>query len=104
MIFEVKLCGSRKARYMAGGHVVDCSGISTRSTVVKGISSRLIDLIAHRDELKTLCADVSNAFITAPCLEKVYARAGEEFGEKSECLMIIKKALYGLKSSSRAFR
>ena len=83
---------------------VDSSGISTRSTVVKGISSRLLDLIAHRDGLKTLCGNVSNAFITAPCGEKVYSEAGIEFGPRSQSLMIIKKALYGLASSSRAFR
>ena len=47
MIFEAKQDGRKKARFVAQGHVLDKSGISTRSTVVKSISSRLIDLIAH---------------------------------------------------------
>jgi hypothetical protein len=104
MIFEVKQDGRRKARLVAGGHLVDSMGISSRSTVVKGISVRLLDLIAHRDNLPILCGDIGNAFITADCLEKIYSRAGPEFGDREGSLMIFKKALYGLRSSSRAFR
>jgi hypothetical protein len=43
-------------------------------------------------------------FISAPCLEKIYSRAGPEFSEKSDCIVTLNKALYGLRSSSRAFR
>ena len=78
--------------------------MSVRSTVVKGISVRTLDLIAHRDNLTTLCGDIGNAFITADCLEKVYARAGPEFGDAEDSILLIKKALYGLRSSSKAFR
>ena len=104
MIFEVKQDGRRKARLVAGGHLVDPRGINSRSTVVKGISVRLLDLIAHRDNLPILCGDIGNSFITADCLEKVYSRAGAEFGDREGAVMIFKKALYGLRSSSRAFR
>ena len=104
MIYEVKQDGRRKARLVAGGHLVDPRGVNTRSTVVKGVSVRLLDLIAHRDKLKIVCGDVGNAFVTAPCLEKVYSRAGPEFGEQQDAVMILVKALYGLRSSSRAFR
>jgi hypothetical protein len=72
---------------------------------VKGISVRLLNLIAHRDtNLPILCGDIGNAFITADCLEKIYSRAGPEFGDREGSLMVFKKALYGLRSSSRAFR
>ena len=103
MIFEVKQDG-RRARLVAGGHLVDPKGISSRSTVVKGISVRLLDLIAHRDNLPILCGDIGNAFITADCLEKIYSRAGPEFEDREGAIMIFKKALYGLHSSSPAFR
>ena len=103
MIFEVKQDGRRKARLVAGGHLVDPKGINSRSTVVKGISVRLLDLIAHRDNLPILCGDIGNAFITADCLEKIYSRAGREFDDREGSIMIFKKALYGLRSSSRAF-
>ena len=76
MIYEVKQDGCRKAHLVVGGHLVDPCGIGTCSTVVKGVSVRLLDVIAHHDNLKVLCGDVGNAFVTAPCLEKVYTRAG----------------------------
>jgi Reverse transcriptase (RNA-dependent DNA polymerase) len=104
MIFEVKQDGRKKARLTIGGHVVDSHGISTRSTVVKTISVRLIDLISHRDNLTLKHGDVGNAFITAPCMEKIYSRATPEFGERSESIVILNKALYGLRTSGRAFR
>jgi hypothetical protein len=82
MILEVKQDGRRKARLVAGGHMIDPMGINSCSTVVKCISVRLLALIAHCDNLKILCGDIGNAFITADCLEKVYSRAGSEFGDK----------------------
>ncbi|CAJ1951562.1 unnamed protein product [Cylindrotheca closterium] len=105
MIFEVKQDGRHKGRLVCNGHKIDPRGISTRSTVVKGISVRLLDVIAHRDNLKIIQGDVGNAFITADCLEKIHARAGREFGEAKEgCIVTLNKALYGLRTSSRAYR
>ena len=103
MIYEVKQGGFRKARLVVGGHLVDPRGISTCSTIIKGVSVCLLDVIAHRDNLKVLCGDVGNAFVTAPCLEKVYSRAGPEFGDRHDSIMVLTKALYGLRSSSCTF-
>ena len=58
MIYEVKQDGCRKARLVVGGHLVDPCSISTRSTVMKGVSVHLLDVIAHRDNLKVLCGEV----------------------------------------------
>ena len=100
MIFEVKQDGRRKARLVAGGHTVEPMGINPRTTVVKGISVRILDLIAHRDGLEVICGDIGDAYITADCLEKVYSKAGPEFGDREDSILIFKKALYGLRSSS----
>ena len=51
-----------------------------------------------------MCGDIGNAFITADFMEKVYSRAGPEFGDREYSVLVFKKALYGLRSSSRAFR
>ena len=103
IIYEVKQDGCRKAHLVAGGHLVDPHSISTHSTMVKGVSVCLLDVIAHCDNLKVLCGDVGNAFVTAPCLEKVYSRAGPKFGDCQDAIMVLEKALYGLRSSSHAF-
>ena len=105
MIVEVKQDGRRKARLVAGGHMVDPMGVNTRSTIVKDTSVRLLDLISHRDGVQILCGDIGNAFITAQwCMEKIYHIVGPEFGDREGSILVLKKALYGLHSSSRAFR
>jgi hypothetical protein len=71
---------------------------------MKGISIRLLDLIVHRDGLRTLCGDIGNAFTTADCLEKIYSIAGLEFGEQEDSVMLFAKAIYSLRSRCRAFR
>ena len=104
MVYDVKSCGRFKARLVANGAVVSPDSVNAYSSVVKGISVRLLDLIAQRDGLTTLCGDIGNAFVTAPAAEKVWTRLGPEFGDREGTLAIICKALYGLRSSSRAFR
>jgi hypothetical protein len=76
--------------------MVDPMGVNSRSTVVKGISVRLLDLIAHLDKLPILCGDIGNAFTTANCMEKIYTYSGPEFGKREGSLVVFKKALYGL--------
>lgn len=55
--------------------------ISSRSTVVKGISIRLLNIIAYRDKLVILFGNIPNIFIRVPCLEKEYVITGPEFSE-----------------------
>ena len=86
------------------GNLVDPRGLSTRATVVKGISVRLLSVIAHRDGLIELCGDIGNAFIQATTKEKVYTRCGPAFGDKEGCIALIVRALYGLTTSAQRFR
>ena len=54
--------------------------------------------------LNLLACDIQNAYLTADCREKIYTIAGSEFGSEAGGVMVIRKALYGLKSSGAAFR
>ena len=45
MIYEVKQDGCRKARLVVGGDLVDPRSISTHSTIMKGVSVRLLDVM-----------------------------------------------------------
>jgi Reverse transcriptase (RNA-dependent DNA polymerase) len=49
--------------------------------------------------LKVLGCDVSNAYLNAPCRENIWVHAGPEFSNDEGAVMIVQKALYGLKSS-----
>ena len=61
-------------------------------------------LIATLNDLEIFAADVGNAYLNAPCREKIYTRAGKAFGSDEGSIMIIVRALYGLKTSGAAWR
>ena len=72
------------------------------SLTCKAISVRLLCVIADRNNLDIMCGDIGNAYVNAETAEQIYVIAGKEFGaEKEGQTVIIKKALYGLASSSR---
>jgi Reverse transcriptase (RNA-dependent DNA polymerase) len=101
MIFDVKQDLRRKARLVAGGHLVDSLDNNVYSSTVKGISVRILYVIAHKRNLKLLCGDVGNAYVNAYTNEKVYSHCGMEFGpDYFGKTITIKKALYGLRTSS----
>ena len=106
MVFDIKLDGlfRRKARLVAGGHATEPPASVTYASVVSRDSVRLAFLIGALNELDVLAADVQNAYINAPCREKVWTVAGAEFGSDKGAVMIVKRALYGLKSSGAAWR
>ena len=104
MVFDVKQDLTRKCRLVAGGHLVDMFDIQVYSSTVKSISVQLLHVISHKAGLQQLCGDIGNAFPNAYTKEKVYIReAGLEFGEHAGKCIVIRKALYGLCSSSERF-
>ena len=106
MIFDIKMDGefTRKARFVAGGHTTDVPSTTTYSSVVSRESVRIAFLVAALNDLDVFAADIGNAYLNAPCQEKIYTRAGKEFGSEEGCIMIIVRALYGLKTSGAAWR
>ena len=59
--------------------------------------------IGELDGMEPWETDIRNAYFEALTSEKVCIRAGPEFGELEGHLLIIYKALYGLKTSGKAF-
>jgi len=104
LIFDVKMDFTRKARFVAGGHTTEAPGSITYSSVVTRDSIRLAFLIAGLNGLKVLAADVTNAYLNAPCREKIWFEGQIETGPDKGKILIVVRALYGLKSSSAAWR
>ena len=106
MIFDVKLGENfcRKARLVAGGHVTDTPASMTYSSVVSRDSVRICLTLAALNDLQVLSGDIQNAYLTAPNKEKIFMKAGPEFGSKEGKLFIVERALYGLKSAGASFR
>ena len=67
-------------------------------------SVRICLTIPALNDLEVLAADVNTSFLTSPCWDKLWIRAGNEFGIREVKVLIIKRALYGIKSSGAAFR
>ena len=106
MIFNVKFGENfrRKARLVAGGHMTDTPNTLTYSSVVSRDSVCIAVTIAALNDLSVMACDIQNAYLTAECREKIWTRAGPEFGSENGSIMIVRKALYGLKGSGAAFR
>lgn len=106
VIFDVKLSENyrRKARFVADGHKLETPASVTYSTVVSRDSVRILLMVAALNGLDIQGCDVQNAFLTADNREKNWIRAGPEFGEEEGQIFIVRRALYGLKSASAAFR
>ena len=64
---------------------------------------RIALTIAALNNLQVKAGDVMNAYVTAPCSEKIWTVLGKEFGTDQGKKAIIVRALYGLKSSGVAF-
>ena len=104
VIFDVKMDFIRKARFVAGGRMTDTPGSITYSSVVSRDSVRLAFLIAGLNNLNVLAGDVLNAYLNASCREKIWFKGGVETGEDRGKVLIVTRAMYGLKSSDAAWR
>ncbi|MFN9978500.1 MAG: hypothetical protein ACK53Y_01230, partial [bacterium] len=78
MIFDIKMDFTRKACFVAGGHVTDPPSNLTYSSVVARDSIRLAFLIAALNDLEVLGGDIGNAYLQAPTKEKVHTICGPE--------------------------
>jgi hypothetical protein len=98
-VYDVKHDGRHKARMVAGGHLTPVPTESVYSGVVSLRSLRIVVFLAELNGLKLWGADIGNAYLEAKTREKVYIVAGPEFAELEGHVLIINKALYGLRSS-----
>jgi hypothetical protein len=104
VIFDVKMDFTRKARFVAGGHMTETPESMTYSSVVSRDSIRIAFLIAGLNDLDVLAGDVTNAYLNAPCREKIWFEGKLETGSDSGKVLVLTRALYGLKSSGAAWR
>ena len=65
---------------------------------------RLFFLLAALNDVDVLACNVQNAYINAETKEKVWFRGGDEMGPDKGKVVVIVRALYGLKSSGARWR
>jgi hypothetical protein len=99
-VFAVKDDLSHRARLVAGGHLTDPTTDGTYSSVVSFCSMRIAIVAAELNNLDIMVGDVSSTYLEAYTQEKVCFQAGPEFGPLEGHLLVIVRALYGLRTSS----
>jgi hypothetical protein len=77
-------------------HCFELTTLNTPSTIAL--------TIAALNDLNVMACDIQNAYLTVDCREKCWTAAGPDLRSEAGLPMIIKNALYGLKSSGVAFR
>jgi hypothetical protein len=92
-----------KARLVADGHLTDQPVEDIYSGVVSLRSLRLVIFLAELNDLELWGTDIGNAYLEAHTEEKVYIIVWAEFGEREGNIVLIYKALYGLRSSRKWF-
>ena len=98
-VYACKHDGRHRARLVAGGHLTDTPIDSVYSSVVSLRGIRMLCFIGELNGLKVWATDIGSAYLESYTKEKIYIVGGPEFGDREGCVLIISRALYGLKSS-----
>jgi hypothetical protein len=105
LVFTVKFDLTRKSRYVAGGHLAPTvPKFMTYSSVVSRESVRIAFTLAALNDIDLIAGDISHAYLHAKTKEKVWFRAGAEFGPRAGRQIMVVRALYGLPGSGNAWR
>ena len=87
---------TRKAIYVAGGHLTDPHSSMTYVSVVSRYSVCLALFIA----LDILAGDIPNEYLNAPTRDKVFFYSGDEWRSDQGKVVAVVRSLYGLKYSA----
>ena len=103
LVFAVKHDGRHKSRLVSRGDLTEVPITSVYAGVVSLRGLRMCIFLAELNGMEAYATDIGNAYLEAVTQEKVCIKAGPEFGDKEGHLLIIHKALYGLRSSGKEF-
>ena len=80
IIFNVKIYLTRKAPFITGGHIPASPSSMTYTSVVSRESVHIAFLLAALNNCKVLAADIGNVYLNTYTKEKIYYKAGLEWG------------------------
>jgi hypothetical protein len=103
IVFDIKMDFTRKARFCAGGHTTDTPAAMTYSSVVSRDSVRIGFMLAALNGLDVMACDLENAYLNAPCVEKIWFEGGLECGSDKGKVCVVVRALYSLKSAGASW-
>ena len=68
----------KKARYVAGSHTTVAPTTLTYTSVISRESFHIALTLATLNDLEVKTSDIQNAYLIAPCLEKIWTTLGSE--------------------------
>ena len=104
MVFDIDMDGkfTRKSRLVANGDTIEPPSSITYSSNLYRDSIRIYFLLASLNDLYIFACNIGTSYLNAKCREKLWTEAGTDFGTEKGMVMIISRALYGLKSYGAA--
>ena len=99
-----KIDTTRKAKYVAGGHLTDVPTYMTYSSVVSRDMVRIGFYMATLNNSDVLAGDFQNSFLEDPTKEKIFLYEGDKWKADKGKIVIVVIALYMIKSSALQFR
>ena len=85
LIFDIKTEDFRqKTRYVASGYTLESTASLTYASVVSQEMVRIYLTMAVLNDLEVKASDIQNAYLTAPCTEKICLRWCQQW-EASTC-------------------
>jgi hypothetical protein len=80
---------TRKAHFVAGGQTTEAPSSLTYSSVISHNSIRIAFLVAALNDLDIMSCNLENAYLNAPCREKIWFEGGLECGEDKGKVCVI---------------
>jgi hypothetical protein len=99
LVFDVKHDERHKARLVVDGHPTDIPLDSEYSGFVDIKGFWLFLFLAELSKLEMRATNTGNSYLQVYISQKGYIIAGPEFGDLQGPILVISKALYGLRSS-----
>ena len=84
---------------VAAGHITEVPVESVYSGVISLQGIMLMIFLAELNQMEAWGTDISSAYLKAFTKEKMFVKAGPEFGDQEGHILLVKKALYGLRTS-----
>ena len=100
LIYDVKHDSRHKARLVADGQLTDIPDDSVYSSVVSLRGLQILLFLAELNGLEVWRTNIWITYLEVLTSVKVFIHAGPELGPLADHLLLIHKALYGLRSSS----
>ena len=97
IIFNITMDFTRKARFVAGGHMTEMPCSVTYSSIVSRDSVKIAFLLAALNDLDIMACNISNTYLNVPCKEKIWFVVRPECGKCAGMVCKLTRALYGLK-------